>query len=70
MELDEIKRNFWRLEYGNMRNCTAIKDSVLLVNSTAICYENNRILLEEAVDRVLTIVRDDSIGPVWTIMDA
>ena len=53
-----------------MRNCTAIKDSVLLVNSTAICYENNRILLEEAVDRVLTIVRDDSIGPVWTIMDA
>ena len=39
-----------------MRHCTAIKDGVLLVNSTAICYENNRILLEEAVDRLSVMI--------------
>ena len=67
MELDEIKRNVWRLEYGNLRNCTTIQDGVLLVNSTATCNVNNRILLEEALDRVPTIFCNDSIGPVWTI---
>ena len=49
MELDIIKRNFRRLEYGNLRHNTESQDGVLLVNSTATYFENDRILLEEAV---------------------
>ena len=48
-ELDIIKRNFRRLEYGNLRHNTESQDGVLLVNSTATYFENVRILLEEAV---------------------
>ena len=48
-ELDIIKRNFRRLEYGNLRHNTESQDGVLLVNSTATYFENDRILLEETV---------------------
>ena len=49
MELDIIKRNFRRLEYGNLRHDTESQDGVLLVNSTATYFENYTIRLEEAV---------------------
>ena len=68
-ELYIIKRNFRRLGYGNLRHNTESQDGVLLVNSTATYFENDRILLEEAVDWEPTNVRDDSRGPVWSIMD-
>ena len=66
--LDIIKRNFRRLEYGNLRHNTESQDGVLLVNSTATYFENDRILLEEAVVGSLPMflmIQEGQYGLLW-----
>ena len=66
--LDIIKRNFRRLEYGNLRHNTESQDGVLLVNSTATYFENDRILLEEAVvgfQPMSVMIQEGHYGLLW-----
>ena len=66
--MDIIKRNFRRLEYGNLRNNTESQDGVLLLNSTATYFENDRILLEEAVvgnQPMSVMIQEGQYGLLW-----
>ena len=68
MELDIIKRNFRRLDYGNLPHNTESQDCVLLVNSTATYFENDRILLKEAVvgnQPMSVMIQESQYGLLW-----
>ena len=63
-----IKKIFRRLEYGNLRHNTESQDGVLLMNSTATYFENDRILLEEAVvgnQAMSVMIKEGQYGLLW-----
>ena len=62
------QEKFRRLEYGNLRHNTESQDGVLLVNSTATYFENDRILLEEAAvgNQLMSVmIQEGQYGLLW-----
>ena len=56
------------LPYGNLRHNTESQDGVLLVNSTATYFENDRILLEEAAvwnQPMSVMIQEGQYGLLW-----
>ena len=62
------EKNFRRLECDNLRHNTESQDGVLLVNSMATYFENDKILLEEAVvgnQPMSVLIQEGQYGLLW-----